>query len=494
MSDELLVVMPSTIPFLGMAIALVLPTRLKRWWSLGILSLSLLISVWLLAEVWQGGEPIVFQAGGWLAPFGITFVADMLAAVLVLVSQFVMLMGLIYALQCRDSVVSYPTFFTLYLGLACGLTGAYLTGDMFNLFVFAELVVISGSILIASSDHIFGPEAAYKYFYMSLLAATFLLLANGTLYVAYGTLNMAQLAEQVASSAAHPLLPMSIGLLFATFMIKGAVLPMHMWQPDIYHAAPTPVGAVLSSVVVKLGFYGFLRMTTLLFVEQAEIIRWLLIIFGAAGILYGGFSAIGTHNLKRMLAYSTLAQIGFILIGVGWGSALSIAAAIVFAVNHSLIKAAMIMLAGAIASRVSVKSASFAVITGAGQQLPVMGIMFFLGALALSGIPPTNGFISKLLLFRSGVESSQYLVLLVMAVGSMATVIYIMRAFQRIWFSKPDNTVAVKVSGDRLLAPIVLLFVVLILGLWAEPLVRFSQDTAAMLSDPYVYIRAVFGG
>jgi multicomponent Na+:H+ antiporter subunit D len=492
-----LVLLPIIVPLAGAVVALFL-MRAPRWqgvWTLGVMGTAVTASTILLWTVFQTGEPVVFYGGGWEAPFGIALVGDLLGALLALMSQAVLLMGTIYALGATDKNVRYPGFYPLFLMLTTGLTGAFLTGDLFNLFVFAELLVISGTVLTAISDDKLGTEAAYKYFYISLLSAAFLLLANGVLYVSYGTLNMADLAERIAADPTAPLLTTGIALLMATFMIKSAVFPFHFWQPDFHTAAPTAVSAMLSSVVVKLGVYGFMRMTTLLFAEQAALIQTLLIILGVIGIFYGGFSAIGTHNVKRMLAYSTLAQIGFILVGVGWGTPLSLVAALVFTINHSLIKAAMLMLAGFVASRASVKSAAFAVVTGLGRQLPLAGILFFVGALALAGIPPTNGFISKLLLFNSGVEATQLAVLSLMAVGSLATLIYTMRAFQRIWWEpQVDTAVTLKPSGDRLIAPGILIGLTLLLGLWAEPLLQLAETTTRWLGQPELYITAVLTG
>lgn len=494
---DYLALLPIIIPFFGAVVALFL-MRTPRWqgyWALVVMGTAVFSSSWLLWTVYQTGEAIVFYSGGWQAPFGIVLVGDLLGALMALMSHIVLLLGIVYALGAKDKNVRYPGFYPLFLMLTTGLTGAFLTGDLFNFFVFTELLVIAGTVLTAISDDKFGAEAAYKYFYISLLAATFLLLANGTLYVSYGTLNLADLAERIALDPNAPLLTTGIALLMATFMIKSAVFPFHFWQPDFHTAAPTAVSAMLSSVVVKLGVYGFIRMTTLLFVAQAELIQTLLIALGVIGIFFGGFSAIGTHNVKRMLAYSTLAQIGFILVGIGWGTPLSLAAALVFTVNHSLIKAAMLMLAGFVASRASVKSAAFAVVTGLGQQLPAAGALFFVGAMALAGIPPTNGFISKLLLFNSGVASTQLVVLSLMALGSLATLIYTMRAFQRIWWDPQlDTAVTLKPAGDRLVAPALLILLVLGLGLWAEPLIQLTEATTVWLGQPQQYITAVLGG
>jgi multicomponent Na+:H+ antiporter subunit D len=215
---------------------------------------------------------------------------------------------------------------------------------------------------------------------------------------------------------------------------------------------------------------------------------------GLAGIAYGGLGAIGTHNAKRMLAYSTLAQVGFILVAIGWGSRLALVAALIFAVNHSLIKAALLMLAGAVASRAPVKTAAFDVVTGVGQAMPLAGALFFAGGLALVGIPPTNGFVSKMILFRSGIEAAQYATLAAVGVVSILTLVYVVRAFQRIWWQPPAEGTAAKPKGDRLLAPALLIAAVLLLGLWPEPLVRLAEATAAWLGDPHAYIQAVLGG
>jgi len=491
-----LTVLPLLIPLTGAMISLMLRQthRLQAACALGSMLMSLAVSAWLAAEVWQGGQPIVFHSGGWFAPFGITFVGDLLSAVFVLMSQLVLTTGIIYALGSKDAVVNYPTFYPLFLMLATSLTGAILTGDLFNMYVFAELMVISGTVLTAVSDDRYGTEAAYKYFYISLTASFFMLFAIGSLYVCYGTLNMADLAKRIPIDGAQPLLLPGIGFLMATFMVKSAVFPFHFWQPDFHTAAPTSVSAMLSSVVVKLGVYGFLRMTTLLFVLQAPVIRWILVVLGVAGVIFGGLSAVGTHNAKRMLAYSTLAQIGFILIGIGWGTPLAIAAAIVFAFNHSLVKAAMLMLAGYVASRAPVKSAAFDVVTGVGKSIPAAGVLFLIGSLGLAGIPPTNGFISKMMLFHSGIDAAEFGALLLMAIGSLLTLVYTNRAFIRIWWQKPFRSTGAKPKGDHLLAPAILIVLVLILGLWAEPLIQVARETSLWLDSPGLYIQAVLGG
>ena len=220
----------------------------------------------------------------------------------------------------------------------------------------------------------------------------------------------------------------------------------------------------------------------------------LLIVLGIGGIAYGGLGAIGTHNVKRMLAYSTLAQVGLILVAIGWGTSLALAAAIIFSVNHSFTKAAMLMLAGVVASRAPVKTAAFQVVTGLGKNMQTAGVLFLIGGLALVGIPPTNGFISKMVLFRSGIEGGYYGSLALVGAASVLTLIYVARAYQRIWWEPAAEDAKVKPIGDRLLAPALLIAAVVVLGLWAEPLVQLAQATADWLSTPDAYIEAVLGG
>jgi multicomponent Na+:H+ antiporter subunit D len=477
-----LVLLPILIPLTAAAVALLV----RRWpgvqraWAFGALVTSLGASGWLLASVWTTGEPLRFQLGAWPAPFGIALTGDLLGATMAVMSQFVITACALYALRSHDQVVTYPGFWPLVLTLTTGLTGGMLTGDLFNLFVFAELLVISGAALTAISDDRGGVEAALKYFYISTVAGVFLLIACGCLYISYGTLNMADLTARIAAAPDQPLTGVALAFLIAFFLVKCAGVPFHFWQPDFHTTAPTPISALLSSVVVKIGVYGFIRLTTQWYAGEAAVLQPLLISLGVIGLFFGGLGAVGTHNAKRMLAYSTLGQIGYILIAIGWGSPLALAAAIVFAVNHALLKAAMLMLAGYLASRAPFKTASFSVLTGLGKYAPLAGGLFLLGGLGLAGIPPMNGFVSKLMVFQSGVAVGDWLVLALAGLGSLVSLVYVARAFQRIWFEPAAEGAKAK-PGDSLAAPALLISLSLALGLYAEPMLALAQRTAAEL-------------
>lgn len=488
-SINLLILPPLFLPLLGVPLTLMLRKRdvAQRFIAVTLMFTALGFSIALLYAVLTGGA-LTLQMGAWEAPFGITLNADLLGVFMLVMSHIVLAAGFLYAAGSTEKVVTYPAFYPLFFSLAVGLSGAFLTGDLFNLFVFAEIIVVSGAALTASADDKSGVEAAYKYFYISTLAAIFFLLGVGAMYASYGTLNLADLAKRIAENPSAPLTTAGLAFLTATFLIKSAAVPFHFWQPDFHAAAPTAVSAMLSSLVVKVGVYAFFRMTTLLFPEVA-LLKTLLVFVGVAGVLYGGFGAAGTHNVKRMLAYSTLAQIGFMLVGIGWGTPLSLAAALVFAFNHALVKAAMLMMAGAMASRAAVKSASFEVVAGVGKYHPFAGALFLLGGMALAGIPPLNGFISKLMIFQSGVESANYLPLAVIGVASIVTLTYVIRSFIKVWFE--SNPEAKPKEGDRLAAPALLIALSLALGIWAEPLVSLAGSIAAWVGEPMSYITLV---
>lgn len=497
-SADHLILLPIFTPLVAGVTGLILHRwqRLQAWLSLAGMGASLAATVKLTAQIFGTASPLVYQAGGWQAPFGISFVADPAAGLFVLMSQSVFFLGIIHAMGSRERCTGFSTFYPFFLFLASGLTGCMLTGDIFNLFVFVEVVALSGTVLTSISDDSAGTEAAFKYFFMGQLAAFFMLLGIGALYVSCGTLNMAHLARIIPETGPNTMLPLAVAFLCGTFMIKGACFPFHFWQPDLYNAAPTSVAAMLSSVVGKLGIYGLIRMTQLLFIPWAEQLSTLLVALGVIGIAFGGLSAMGTGNARRMLAYSTMAQTGFILVAIGWGSALSLAAALVFTFNHSLIKSGMLMLTGHLSSVTDRFSASFAHLKGSGRGRTLSGVLFFVGGLSLAGIPPTNGFISKMLVFRSGIETDSIPTLILMGIFSVFTLIYFTRAFMVIFWQKPDIpcTGETVKTGDSLLAPLVLISLVAALGFFAAPLADTATTAATSLTNPQSYIAAVLGG
>ena len=329
------------------------------------------------------------------------------------------------------------------------------------------------------------------------MGSLFLLIGIAAIYASFGTLNMADIAQLLQTGDRPALAPAAAVMLTAAFLLKSAVFPFHFWQPDFHTTAPTAISAMLSSVVVKVGVYGIIRLVTLLYIEDADLIGDILVVLGIIGIFFGSLSALKTHNAKRMLAYSTFGQIGFILVGIGWGTPVALAGAIIYAVNHAFIKSSLLMLSGVVISQTKEKTGALKNLVGVGKRLPFTALLYFLGGLSLSGIPPFNGFISKLTLVQGGVDAQAWVALGLVVGGGLLTLLYMTRAYT-LMFQQETNKDTAKLKplgeGDPPYAPALLIFFCVVLGLYARPLIDVVQIAVEQIGDPTQYILAVLGG
>lgn len=506
MPDNPLVLGPVFIPLFFAVLTLGIArfgTNAQRYVAFLGSFIAMLCSLIILAQNWEIAHAAdgriatqVYRMGGWEPPYGIILTADLLSSIFAAMSSMVVTAGILYAVTCRDKCVTYPVFMPLFLCMGGSLIGCFYTGDIFTLFVFLELMVLSSVVLVAISDNKLGLEAAIKYLMISATGTLFLLIGIAALYASFSTLNFADIARLLQTGERPVLAQAASVMLMAVFLVKSAVFPFHFWQPDFHTTAPTPVHAVLSSVVVKVGVYGLLRVVTLWFVDEAETINQILVVLGIIGIFFGSLGALQTYDAKRMLAYSTFGQIGFILVGIGWGNPLALIGAIVYAVNHAFIKSALLMLVGVVSSRNKLKSSKMKQIAGAGKPFWLVGILYFLGGMALAGVPPLNGFISKLALVRGGISVESW-VALGLAVGAgMITLLYMTRTYVLMFQQNPNEASAELKemgSGDSAFAPFLLISMCVLLGLVAQPLVELATSAVAQMGDPTLYIRAVFG-
>jgi multicomponent Na+:H+ antiporter subunit D len=499
-TENPLVLGPIIIPLLGAAICLLLfqNNRLQRIVALiaGIAASLSSIAV-MLANFEPGTVGVqIYRLGGWATPYGIVLVADELAALFCVMGSLVVAAGLLYCLQCHDHCIEYPVFMPAFLCMGAGLSGSFYTGDIFTLFVFVELMVMSSVVMVAVSDSPLGLESAIKYIFISGMGSLLMLLGIAGLYATFGTLTMAHLSQGFATGEFSFLAVPATVMFIIAFLIKSAVVPFHFWQPDFHTTAPTPVSGMLSSVVVKVGIYGIIRNAsgylTAYLGAGTGLVENILIVLGLVGIFFGGLSALRTWNAKRMLAYSTLGQIGFILVAIGWGSQVAMAAAILYIFNHAFIKAALLMLTGVIASHNEKHSADLKDLAGAGRGLPFLSILYLVGGLALAGIPPFNGFISKVALVRGGADVNSWLILGLVIAGGLLTIIYMTRTWQWIFQQPPSEDVRPNTyASDSPLAPALLIGICVVLGVFATPLVNISEDAAEQLANPQIYSCAV---
>lgn len=504
--DNPLVLAPIVAPLIGAAICLLFSQNnaAQRVIALAAGVIACLCSIAVLAANVQGGANAVqvYRVGGYAVPFGVVLVADMMASLFAVMGTTVVAAGLLYCLQCRDHSLTYPVFMPAFLGVGAGLTGAFYTGDVFTFFVFLELMVMSSVVMVAVSDNRLGLEAAIKYLFISGIGSMLLLLSIAAIYTTFGTLTMAHIAQALATGE-RPLLALPAAVMFmSALLIKSAVVPFHFWQPDFHTTAPTPVSGLLSSVVVKVGIYGIIRNNTLYFTQEAPFIQTILIVLGLIGIFFGGLSALRTWNAKRMLAYSTLGQVGFMLVAIGWGTPIALVAAIIYIVNHAYIKSGMLMLTGALASRIHNHSSDIKDLEGAGRGFTGLSILYLIGGLALAGVPPFNGFISKLALARGGVDAESWLILGLVIAGGILTLIYMTRTWQWIFQRAPRQSVEEKPSlhatveietrrPDSALAPALLLAFCVLLGVFAAPLIELANATVTQITQPNIYTCAV---
>ncbi len=493
-------------PLIGAAICLLLSRHNHAQRIIALIAgvIACLCSIGVLIANVQGESVSVqvYHLGGYGVPFGIVLVADMLASLFAVMGTSVVAAGLLYCLQCRDHSLTYPVFMPAFLCMGAGLCGSFYTGDIFTFFVFLELMVMSSVVMVAVSDNKLGLEAAIKYLFISGIGSMLLLLGIAAIYTTFGTLTLAHIAQEL-SSGERPLLALPAAvMIMSAFLVKSAVVPFHFWQPDFHTTAPTPVSGLLSSVVVKVGIYGIIRNNTLYLTQEAPYIQNILIVLGLVGIFFGGLSALRTWNAKRMLAYSTLGQVGFILVAMGWGSPLALVAAIIYIVNHAYIKSGLLMLTGAIASRQHGHSADLNDLEGAGRGFKLLSILYLIGGLALSGVPPFNGFISKLALVRGGVDEESWLILGLVIAGGVLTLIYMTRTWQWIFQRPPRSDHAAPVTvethavsashrPDSALAPALLIAFCVVLGVFATPLIELAETTAAQIAQPAIYTCAV---
>jgi multicomponent Na+:H+ antiporter subunit D len=495
MPNNPLILIPIFVPLAGAALCVIAARYLRAQHVIGMTAsiLAWLASLVILLLNWTNGIQI-YRVGGYAPPYGIVLAPDMLSAIFELMATTVVAGGTLYILGCRDKCVSYPAFMPLFLCMSAGLNGAFYTGDIFTLFVFQELMIMSSVVLVAISDNRLGVEAAIKYLLISAMGSLFLLMGIAAIYATFGTLTLADIARLLEGGERPLLAQVAAVVLMCAFLLKSAVFPFHFWQPDFHTAAPTPVHAVLSSVVVKVGVYGLIRLTMLLFITEAPLVRSLLLILGIIGIFFGGLAALRTYDAKRMLAYSTFGQIGFILLGIGWGTPLALVGAIVYSFNHSFIKSSLLMITGAVASRMPNKSASLDDIAGAGREMGAISLLYLLGGLALTGIPPLNGFISKLTIVQGGIEAESWLILGLAVAAGVITLLYMMRTWQHIFQHPAAEHLKLKPTGDSILAPTLLIGLCILFGLYAVPLVEAATIAVSRLSDPNIYIRGVLGG
>jgi len=407
---------------------------------------ALAIAVALYART-RDGQVISYAIGSWPPPWGIEYRIDAAnALVLLLVS----LVALVVALYSRRSVAAelpeeqHYLFYAMYALCLAGLLGIAATGDAFNIFVFLEISSLATYVLIALGRDRRALMASYQYLIMGTIGATFFVIGVGLLYLATGTLNLADMASRLPDVQEQRSVRAALAFITVGVSLKLALFPLHLWLPNAYAYAPSAVSAFLAATATKVSLYVLLRFYYSVFgapfVFDEVPTREVLIALSLAAMFAASVVAIFQQNLKRMFAYSSVAQMGYITLGVALGSADGLTAAILHLFNHAITKGALFLLIGGIALRVG--SVHFGRIAGIGRVMPLTTFGVVIGGLSLIGVPLTAGFVSKWYLILAALEHGAWWLALAVVLSSLLAVVYVWRFVETAYFEKPDAEVA----------------------------------------------------
>jgi len=489
--------LPVMLPLVGAALCIVFgrSRRVQRTIGITVLTANVAVSAWLLLRVDADGT-LVTYIGGWPAPVGITMVADRLASVMLLIGSVMLLAVLVYAIGQPGAERNHVGFQSVYLVLAAGVSGAFLTGDLFNLFVSFEMMLTASYVLITLGGTREQVRSGMTYVVISLLASVLFVTALALLYAATGTVNMADLAGKIHA------LPEGLRLAFAmllvvVFGIKAALFPLFFWLPDSYPTAPSPVTAVFAGLLTKVGVYAIIRSQTLFFQPTTDIGPVLLVVAGLTMVV-GVLGAIAQGDMKRILSFHIVSQIGYMVMGLGLFTVAGLAGALIYTIHHIVVKTTLFLTGGLVEHTAGTSQLSR--VNGLLKQAPMIAVLFLVPALSLAGIPPLSGFVAKFALVDAGLDARSYWIAGVSLAVSLLTLFSMMKIWAGVFWSRaeeapiaPVRTVG-KLGGPPLMVfPTAALAVVsLVIAVAAGPIYAFTERTATDLLRPATYVEAVF--
>ncbi|WP_036601833.1 proton-conducting transporter membrane subunit [Olivibacter sitiensis] len=462
--------------------------------------IALICAIGLLREVLHF-EILSMQVGGWQAPYGITIVVDVYSALMIGIACLLAFAVSIFSLS-RTSI-SYSRqrggYYPSLLFMLMGVIGSFITGDLFNLYVWFEVMLISSFVLMTLGSKRKQLEGGLKYMVLNFVASTFLLLAIGILYGVTGHTNMAMLSQLLKHTDISGMVQLASVLLLVSFTAKAAMFPLFFWLPASYHTPPIAVTAVMAGLLTKVGVYTLLRTYTLLFPLDRPFTVNILMIMACCTMLVGVLGALVQQDIRKVLAYNLISKIGFIIMGLAINSPLAIAASIFYTIHHILVKSNLFFVTGMI----GVERGSFQIkeLGGIYSAWPLISFVFMLLSLTLVGIPPLSGFYGKLMFTQAAIASASYVPIVILLLTSLLTLYSMIRvwriAFLRPWDGQGNAIVSERqlLSGHKPMCMAIGILLVFTLGIsiYAAPLVEVSTKAAYQLLHPEIYIRQVLG-
>ncbi len=494
---NLLLILPILIP-LATAAVLIMAFRagrtVQRWISLTGAAALFVASLLLLREVsWNGIQ--VTQLGNWPAPFGITFVADSFAAIMVAITGFLGICVGVFSLADIDAPRERIGFHPLYHVLLMGVCGAFLTGDLFNLFVWFEVLLMSSFVLLALGSDRAQIEGAVKYLTLNFIASGIFLTAVGLLYGKAGTLNMADLAVKVGGDQTGAILPPAM-LLLVAFSIKAGLFPLFFWLPASYHTPPSAVSALFAGLLTKVGVYALIRVFTLIFTGVPGITHSTLFVLSLLTMITGVLGAAAQYEFRRVLSFHIISQIGYMTLGLAIFTPAAIAASVFYVVHHIIVKTNLFLIAGAVGYLRG--TGQLTKLGGLYREQPWLSLWFLIPAMSLAGIPPLSGFFAKFVLLKAALDVNDYTALAIALVVGLLTLFSMTKIWgEAFWKATPEGAPlpqAQKVPWLMMIPIVAMASVTLAIGLNPELLLQFSRNAASELMNPRLYIDAVLGG
>ena len=471
-------------PLLSAPLCIVLRRfELTRLLAFGVAVFVLACAVMMFAEA-AGGFVWRYELGGWPAPWGITYRVDLLGALFVLLIALIASVVALFATCGSAREFDGDGYFSaLFLLCIAGMLGIVVTDDLFNVFVFLEIAALSSYALIALGRGGAPPLAAYRYLLMGAVGATFFLIGVGYLYMMTGTLNLSDLALRLPEAASSRVVVVGLAFITVGLAMKMALFPLHWWLPDAYTFAPSPVAALLAAVSTKTGIYLIVR---LFFGVFGADVAWestgfdvALLLLSSVAVVFASVAAVYQDNVKRMMAYSSVSQIGYVTLGVGLVSASGVGAALVYLFNHALIKGGLFLALGCVVHRVGgCRVESFA---GLGRRMPWTMAAIAIGGLSLIGVPLTAGFIGKWQLVVAVLDAGLWPLAVVVLVGSLITVAYVWRLVEAAYLRSPPAEAGAEPceAPKALLIPVwILIALNLYIGFHAAGLVTVATRAA----------------
>ena len=452
------------VPLLAAPLSVFLRRAALAWYLTFLVSIAtFLVSIALLERVMTGGV-ISYALGDWAAPYGIEYRVDAVNAFVLLIISGISTVVLPYARTSVASEIdagSQSLFYTCYLLCLTGLLGMVVTGDAFNAFVFLEISSLSTYVLVAmgAKRDRRALTAAYSYLVMGTIGATFFVIGVGLLYMMTGTLNMADLASRIQPIESNRTVLVAFAFIVTGLGLKLALFPLHLWLPNAYAFAPSAVTVFLAATATKAAVYLLIRFLFTIFGTGYDILgltlAYLLMPLAILAMFAASTVAIFQVDIKRMLAYSSIAQIGYMILGFSFATVTGLAASLIHLFNHALMKGALFMVLGAVALRKG--TASIDSMRGLGRQMPWTMAAFVAGGLSLIGVPLTVGFVSKWYLVAASLESGMWPVAVLIVASSLLAVVYVWRVVEAAYLSDAPDGRRVEEAPPSLLVPTYLL-------------------------------------